>query len=84
MAASGFSARRGLTVSSLADAEVKRLMLANAARVVLLADHSKIGAEFFAAYGSPADVDILITGKLVSREALADLRTVGLAAVRRV
>jgi DeoR family fructose operon transcriptional repressor len=84
MAASGLSAQRGLTVSSLADAEVKRLILAGAARKVLLADHSKIGDDFFAAYGSLAEIDVLITGRAVPRATVTALKAAGLRAVRRV
>jgi DeoR family fructose operon transcriptional repressor len=84
MAASGLSPRRGLTVSSLVDAEVKRLILASSARKVLLADHSKVGDDFFAAYGVLTEIDVLITGRALPTATVTALRAAGLRSVRRV
>lgn len=84
MATSGLSPRRGLTVSSLVDAEVKRLILASSARTVLLADHTKIGDDFFAAYGALTEIDVLITGRAVPTATATALRAAGVRSIRRV
>ncbi len=61
LAANGFSAEHGLTTPDLAEAAVKRAVLAAARRVVLLADSAKYGQEHFARFGDLGDVDLLIT-----------------------
>jgi DeoR family fructose operon transcriptional repressor len=61
VAANGFSVRGGLTTPDLAEAAVKRAMMAAARRIVLLADSDKYGQEHFARFGELSDVDLLIT-----------------------
>ncbi len=61
LGANGFSAAHGLTTPDLAEASVKRAMVAAARRVVLLADSAKHGEEHFARFGDLTDVDLLIT-----------------------
>ena len=55
--------------------------MAAARRVVLLADHSKIGTDYFASFGSVADVDVLVTDSNVDRE-LIEVGNKALAAGR--
>jgi DeoR family fructose operon transcriptional repressor len=61
LATNGFSLGAGLTTPDLAEAAVKRAVMAAARRVVLLADSSKHGQEHFARFGDLADVDVVIT-----------------------
>jgi len=61
LATNGFSLDGGLTTPDLAEAAVKRAVMAAARRVVLLADSSKHGHEHFARFGALSDVDLLIT-----------------------
>jgi DeoR family fructose operon transcriptional repressor len=61
LGANGFSAAYGLTTPDLAEAAVKRAVIAAGRRVVLLADSAKHGQEHFARFGDLADVDLLIT-----------------------
>jgi DeoR family fructose operon transcriptional repressor len=61
MGANGISAERGLTTPDTAEAAAKRAMIRAARRVVVLADHTKAGADHFARFGDLADVDVLIT-----------------------
>ncbi|BCL28465.1 DeoR/GlpR family DNA-binding transcription regulator [Streptomyces aurantiacus] len=68
LAANGFSAEHGLTTPDLAEAAVKRAVLAAARRVVLLADSAKYGQEHFARFGDLGDVDLLITDSGLSPE----------------
>jgi DeoR family fructose operon transcriptional repressor len=57
----GISVDRGLTTPDPAEAAVKRAMLAASRRGVVLADHSKIGADQLARFGSLEDIDVFVT-----------------------
>jgi DeoR family fructose operon transcriptional repressor len=57
----GISVERGLTTPDPAEAAVKRAMIGASRRSIVLADHSKIGADRLARFGELADVDVLIT-----------------------
>ncbi|NLU70058.1 DeoR/GlpR family DNA-binding transcription regulator [Streptomyces sp. HNM0574] len=61
VATNGFSPESGLTTPDLAEAAVKRALIAAARRVVLLADSSKFGEEHFARFGDLSQIDLLIT-----------------------
>lgn len=61
LATNGFSPDGGLTTPDLAEAAVKRAVLAAARRVVVLADSGKYGERHFARFGDLAQVDVLVT-----------------------
>lgn len=82
MATNGVSTERGLTTPDLAEASVKEAMIASAGRVVLLADHTKVGADHFAQFGSLDDVDLLVTDADLDDRAAHELERAGLAVVR--
>jgi DeoR family fructose operon transcriptional repressor len=82
MATNGLSIRRGLTTPDPAEAEVKGAMIRAARRAVLLADHTKIGIDHFARFGSLGDVDLLITGSGLSDAVTGELELAGLQTVR--
>ncbi|MGW8953288.1 DeoR/GlpR family DNA-binding transcription regulator [Streptomyces sp. NPDC055709] len=78
----GFSATSGLTTPDLAEAAVKRAVVAAARRVVLLADSAKYGEEHFARFAGLADVDLLITDSGLSPEDAAAVEAAGTEVVR--
>ncbi|MEV1049781.1 DeoR/GlpR family DNA-binding transcription regulator [Streptomyces sp. NPDC049887] len=78
----GFSAACGLTTPDLAEAAVKRALVAAARRVVLLADSAKYGEEHFARFADLADVDLLITDSGLSPEEAAAVGAAGTEVVR--
>ncbi|MER7815681.1 DeoR/GlpR family DNA-binding transcription regulator [Streptomyces sp. NPDC096153] len=78
----GFSAGSGLTTPDLAEAAVKRAVVAAARRVVLLADSAKYGEEHFARFAGLADVDLLITDSGLSPEDAAAVEAAGTEVVR--
>jgi DeoR family fructose operon transcriptional repressor len=78
----GCSAERGLTTPDPAEAAVKRAMLAAARRAVVLADHTKIGNDYLARFGSLADLDVLITDSGLNDELHADVEAAGVRVVR--
>jgi DeoR family fructose operon transcriptional repressor len=80
--ANGVSSERGLTTPDLAEAAVKRAMLAAAHRRVLLADHTKVGSDHFARFGGVEDLDVLVTDTGLEPEAAAQLEALGPRVVR--
>ena len=61
MGTNGCTIDRGLTTPDQAEAATKRAMIAAARRVVLLADHTKVGTDHLARFGKLSDVDVIIT-----------------------
>jgi DeoR family fructose operon transcriptional repressor len=53
---------RGLCTPDPEEAAVKRGMIANSERVVLLADHTKFGQNSLVKYADLAEIDLIITG----------------------
>ncbi|WP_329121417.1 DeoR/GlpR family DNA-binding transcription regulator [Streptomyces sp. NBC_01465] len=80
--ANGFSPDHGLTTPDLAEAAVKRAVLAAARRVVLLADSAKYGQEHFARFGDLSQVDLLITDTHLSPQDAAAIEAAGTEVVR--
>lgn len=80
--ANGVSARRGLTTPHEAEAAAKRAFVRNAARVVALADHTKVGREHFVRFARPEEVDVLITDSGLHDEAAAELEEAGMRVLR--
>jgi DeoR family transcriptional regulator, fructose operon transcriptional repressor len=82
LGANGCSVERGLTTPDPAEAAVKRAMIAAARRSVLLADHTKIGNDYLARFGSLSDVDLLITDAGLNDELVSDVEAEGVRVVR--
>ncbi len=77
LATNGVSVERGLTTPDPAEAAVKTAMIAAARRVVLLADHSKVGHDHFAHFGDLDSVDLLITDSGLDERTAAELAAAG-------
>jgi DeoR family fructose operon transcriptional repressor len=82
IATNGISIERGLTTPDMAEAAVKRAMLASSHRTVLLADHTKVGQDHFARFGSVEDLDVVITDSGLDDETAAQLAALGPKVVR--
>jgi DeoR family fructose operon transcriptional repressor len=82
MGTNGCSAERGLTTPDQAEAAVKRAMIAAARRVVVLADHTKVGNDNLARFCSISDVDVLITDSGLDAELATELEEAGVRVVR--
>jgi DeoR family transcriptional regulator, fructose operon transcriptional repressor len=78
----GISVERGLTTPDPAEAAVKQAMLAAARRVVVLADHTKVGAAHFARFGGLREVALLITDSGLDADVAARLEAAGPTVVR--
>jgi len=77
MATNGLTIERGLTTPDPAEAAVKRSMMAAARRTVMLADHTKVGNDYFARFGALADIDVLITDAGLNDSVADDIRQAG-------
>jgi DeoR family fructose operon transcriptional repressor len=77
VATNGVSVERGLTTPDPTEAAVKAAMIAAARRVVLLADHSKVGRDHFARFGTLADLDLMITDNGLDERTAAELAAAG-------
>lgn len=75
----GVHAARGVTNVNIPEAELKRLMIASAQRVVVVADGSKIGGTHVGRIAALDEVESLITGASAPAAELARLRAAGLA-----
>ncbi|MFI1198923.1 DeoR/GlpR family DNA-binding transcription regulator [Streptomyces sp. BHT-5-2] len=82
LATNGFSLDGGLTTPDLAEAAVKRTLLAAARRVVLLADSAKFGQQHFARFGELSDVDLLITDTGLGPEDALAIERAGTEVIR--
>ncbi len=79
LGATGIEAHAGVTNVNLPEAEVKRRMVASAARRVLAADSSKLGQVHLGRVASLDELDELITDDRATADQLDPLRAAGLA-----
>ncbi|MFD0521681.1 DeoR/GlpR family DNA-binding transcription regulator [Paractinoplanes durhamensis] len=82
MGTNGCSIERGLTTPDTAEAAVKRAMIAAARRVVLLADHTKIGNDYLARFGEVSDLDLLITDNGIDAVLADEIGSTGVRVVK--
>jgi DeoR family fructose operon transcriptional repressor len=73
---------RGLTTPDLAEAQVKRALVAAGRRVVVLADHTKLGVSDFALVAPLSAVDVLVTDTDAAPELVDEIEAAGPRVVR--
>ncbi|MHB1166086.1 MAG: DeoR/GlpR family DNA-binding transcription regulator [Candidatus Nanopelagicales bacterium] len=73
----GVDAERGVTNLNFAEAEVKRAMIDAAREVVVVADGSKIGVVEAARVCAADEVDLVVTDKGATEEAIAQIERAG-------
>jgi DeoR family transcriptional regulator, fructose operon transcriptional repressor len=78
----GCTVAGGLTTPDPAEAAVKRAMARAAHRVVLLADHTKLGEEHFVRFAEVADLDVLVTDSGADPALCDELAATGCEVVR--
>lgn len=78
----GITVENGLTTPNLDEANTKAAMIAASRRVVVLADHSKVGAVQFCKFGNLADVDTIVTDTGLDDETADRLSAVGPDVIR--
>ena len=74
----GVDSVRGVTNSNLAEAEIRQAMIASAAKVVTLADHTKLGRVAAALITRVEGIDLLVTDDGADPLLLESLRETGL------
>lgn len=77
MGTNGISVERGLTTPDIAEATVKRALIAAARRTVVLADHTKFGREDFARVAPLSVIDTMITDVELDVELADDIENAG-------
>jgi DeoR family fructose operon transcriptional repressor len=82
MGAGGLSQERGLTTPDPGEASVKAAMIKAARRTILLADHTKVGNDSLARFGSLSDIDVLITDSGLDDGAAAAIGLAGPRVIR--
>jgi len=78
----GLTAEDGLTTPDLAEAMVKRALVSAARRVVVLADHSKVGRTDLALVAPLSAVDTLVTDSDLAVELVDEIEAAGPRVVR--
>ncbi|MFE9428843.1 DeoR/GlpR family DNA-binding transcription regulator [Kitasatospora sp. NPDC006697] len=82
IATNGFSREGGLSTPDLAEAAVKRAMVAGARRVLLLADSAKYGVRHFARFAGLDQVDVLVTDTGLDEESATEIENQGPEVIR--
>lgn len=77
LGANALSVAQGVTTPDLAEAHVKRALVRSARRVVVLADHTKVGRGDFVRVAPIEAVDLLITDSGLDRELVDDILAAG-------
>ncbi|MBX9245185.1 DeoR/GlpR transcriptional regulator [Actinotalea ferrariae] len=78
----GLTVERGLTTPDLAEAGVKRALVAAARRTVVLADHTKVGRSDFAQVAPLSAVDTVITDSELEPDLADEIESAGPRVVR--
>jgi DeoR family transcriptional regulator of aga operon len=78
----GIDARHGASAHHEGEAAVNHLLVGRAARVVVVADSSKVGCRAFARICAPAELHMLITDTGLTAEAAAPFEEAGIEVVR--
>lgn len=77
----GLSVDHGLSTPDPEEAAVKAALVRAARQVVVLADSSKIGAEFLVSFAAVCDIDVLITDANVADDDRRELEAAGVQVV---
>lgn len=77
LSGNGLTAARGLSTPDVLTAAVDRRLAASAARVVVLADHTKVGVETMSLTVAIDEIDIVITDQQADPEEVERLREAG-------
>lgn len=81
IATNGVSVSRGLSTPDVAEAAVKRAMVAAGRQVVLLADHTKVSDEHLVRFADPTDVDVFVTDAGLSDDEADRFRETGMEVI---
>lgn len=77
IAANGFSMQRGATTPNITEASIKKVMIASAKRVYLVADSSKVNKDYLSVIGEISVFDGIITDNKIDSIAAKEFRAAG-------
>ncbi len=77
LGANGIDAKFGMTAPNFTDAEMKRFLLSHAQKVVVGADHTKLGTSFFEQVTPISAIDLIVTDKDASPEKVKEMEEAG-------
>lgn len=80
--ANGISIERGLTTPDTGEAAVKRAMMGAARKAVVVADHTKVGNDCLARFGTLDQVDVFVTDTGLDDDLAADFEAADMKVVR--
>lgn len=75
----GLDVKFGLTTPNIVEASIKHKMMTVSDQVIVLADHTKIGAVSFSKFGSLSDIDDCVTGNEIQQAQKNELENQGVA-----
>jgi DeoR/GlpR family transcriptional regulator of sugar metabolism len=70
----GIDPRRGSFSADMETARIAERMASNARKIIVVADHTKVGRSGAARYASLDQIDMIITDRKAKREDVAQLR----------
>ena len=82
VATNGISAVRGLSTFRIEIAEIKRKMISVSAKVVALADSTKVNNETFSAFAGIQDIHVLITDPGADRDFVKEVSSLGIEVIQ--
>lgn len=82
LATNGVSVQGGLTTPDLAESGVKEAMVTAANKVVLLADHTKVGDDQLCRFADLGQIDVFVTDAGLDTEVAEEFRDAGVEVVR--
>lgn len=82
IAANGITVERGLTTPDPAEAAAKKAMVRSGRRVILLADHTKVGQEHFVRFAGLDEIDVFVTDSGLGDGSTRELEAAGVEVVR--
>lgn len=77
----GVDPRAGLTTPNIAEAETNRLLVEASQRVIVVADHTKLGVVALARIAPLSEVDVLITDEHAPQETLREIELAGVKVI---
>jgi DeoR family fructose operon transcriptional repressor len=82
VAVNGVCVDHGLTTPDQRDASVKQAMIAAARRLVVLADHTKVGNDYLCRFADVSQIDVVVSDTGLDTELAAQLEAAGPRVVR--
>ena len=77
----GISAKGGITVFEAPEAGVYKKMIQQSNKVIVAADHTKIGNTSLSAVGALSDIDLIVTSKKADKDQIKEIQSLGVEVI---